>query len=182
MRRRAQRILTSTPDPEPMLAHFELWLRRLVARAGSTGARVVLARQPWCERQYAPAELEQMWSFAAGRPYVQDVPEYYAHETAWALLAQVDRRAEKVARELALEQIDLNRVVPRDLEHYYDEMHHTPRGCELVGRAIAQQIVAGARPRAAIAGARVPSALPAQAPGIEAGRAAAGAPRGNAHA
>ena len=141
MRQRAKEVLDRTPDPAPMLDHFEMHLRRLVELVRAKGARVLIARQPWLEKQLTPEERARLWNFGAGRPYAQEVTTYYAHETVWRLLAAVDERAVRVARELGVEELDLNAVVPRDFEHYYDELHHTPKGCELVGRAVAGKIV-----------------------------------------
>jgi hypothetical protein len=36
-------------------------------------------------------------------------------------------------------------VLERSFEIYYDELHHTKRGCEVLGAAIARQLVEGAR-------------------------------------
>jgi len=46
----------------------------------------------------------------------------------------------RVARELGAESLELRSQVPADFEHYYDEMHHTPKGCALVGELVAQAI------------------------------------------
>lgn len=144
MRQRAKVILDSTPDPAPMLAHFERHFRALIGLVRARGARVIVARQPWLEKDLTPAERAQLWNFGAGRPYSQEVTTYFTHAAVWKLLAQVDRRAAAIAVELGVEQVELNARVPRDFEHYYDELHHTPRGCLLVGRAVAQQILIGA--------------------------------------
>ncbi|MBI5363696.1 MAG: hypothetical protein HZA53_10995 [Planctomycetes bacterium] len=148
MRARATELLDRTPDPAPMLAHFDAHLRRLVELVRAKGARVVIARQPWLEKELTPEERALLWNFGAGRPYAQEVTTYFAHEAVWTLLAAVDQRVVTVARELGLETVDLNAVVPRDFEHYYDELHHTPRGCELLGRAVARRILAGRAPSA----------------------------------
>ena len=39
-------------------------------------------------------------------------------------------------------ELILHSMLPRDLEHWYDEIHHTPKGCELIGRAVADRILA----------------------------------------
>ncbi|MFO1008705.1 MAG: hypothetical protein U1F29_01425 [Planctomycetota bacterium] len=148
MRQRAKVVLDATPDPTPMLEHFETHLRALVELCRAKGARVVIARQPWLEKALTPEERARLWNFGAGRPYSGEVTTYYAHEAVWKLLAQVDERAVRVAQELGVEALELNSLVPQDFEHYYDELHHTPKGCELLGRAVARQIVAGrAAPR-----------------------------------
>lgn len=149
MRARATTILHTTPDPAQMLAHYERHLRKLVARLQARGARVILARQAWLEGQFTEQEQQHFWSFGRGRPYARVVNEYFAHDTAWKLLHQVDEHGARIARELGIESIDVNAIVPRDFDHYYDELHFTTRGCELVGEAIAH-LVANGTPTASI--------------------------------
>ena len=78
----------------------------------------------------------------AGRSGEEQVTAYYEHHVVWELMRQVDRRAVAIARELGVEQIDLMPVLERNFEIYYDELHHTPKGCEVVGREVARQILA----------------------------------------
>lgn len=148
MRARATTILHTTPDPQQMLAHYERHLRKVVARLQARGARVILARQAWLEGEFTEQEKALFWSFGRGRPYAGVVTEYFAHDTAWKLLRLVDAHGEKLARELGIESIDVNAIVPRDFDHYYDELHFTSRGCALVGEAIARVV---AKPGAAAA-------------------------------
>lgn len=147
MRQRARTTVTQAPDPRAMLERFERYLRRLVELGRAKGARVILARQPWLEKELTPQEDRQLWNFCVGRPYVGEVTTYYATRVSWDLLARIDERAAKVAREMQVEEVVLNDIVPRDFEHYYDELHHTPRGCELVGVAVARRIREGAGAR-----------------------------------
>lgn len=142
-RANAERILRSVPDPAPMLDRFEADLRRLVQRARSKAGRVIVARQPWLEKEFTPAESKQLWMFGAGRIRDGGVREYYAHEVVWELMRHVDARAVRVARDLGVEEIDLRPVVPPTFELWYDEMHHNARGCERIGRAIARRLVDG---------------------------------------
>jgi hypothetical protein len=78
--------------------------------------------------------------FAAGRPYKEQVDAYYAHEVIWPLMRAIYDIGGRVAREEGVEALDLQNRVPRDLEHYYDDMHHTPKGCALVARLIADHL------------------------------------------
>lgn len=157
MRQRAREILTETPDPALMLDHFEKYLREMITRARAKAKRVIVVRQPWFEKPFTPEEEKLMWSFGAGRPYSEVVTVYYAHAAAWRLMKLVDERAARVAREMGVEELDLMPLLPRNLEIYYDELHHTPKGCELVGAAVAAKIL-GPEPNVASAGrARVSS-------------------------
>jgi hypothetical protein len=139
----AQRILSTVPDPSPMLDRFESDLRRLVLRAKSKAARVILARQPWLEKEFTPEEESRLWMFGAGMIRDELVTSYYAHSVVWNLMRKIDARVVKVAMELGVEEIDLMPVVPPTFELWYDEMHHNARGCERIGRAIARKLAGG---------------------------------------
>jgi hypothetical protein len=141
MRARAREILDEVPDPGPMLDHFETYLRQLIALAKSRARRVIVARQPWFDKEFTPAEEKLLWNFGAGKPYVEEVTTYYSHAVVWKLMRQVDARASAIARETGVEELDLMPVLERSFEIYYDSLHHTPKGCAVVGTKIAEAIL-----------------------------------------
>lgn len=141
MRADAETWIDAVPDPAPMLDHFERHYRELLKLAARHAKRVVVARQPWFEKDYTPDEARWMWQFGLGRPYEERLTTYYRHRVVWDLMRKVDERAARIADELGIDHVDLQALVPRDLEHYYDEMHHTPRGCDVIGRAVARSIL-----------------------------------------
>lgn len=143
MRANATRIVDDVPNPAPMLDHFERHYRKLIQLGLSKAKRVVVARQPWFGREYSEEEERRMWQFGAGRLHRDKVTTYYAHAVGWRLMALIDERAEEVARELGAETVDLMSVVERNLDHYYDELHHTPAGCAVIGRAVARRLLDG---------------------------------------
>jgi hypothetical protein len=143
-RARAREILHEVPDPGPMLDRFERSLRAILGRARERAKRVILARQPWLEKAFTSEEEGHLWMFGAGRIHTETVTAYYAHDLVWKLMRRVDARATKVAAELDVETIDLMPVVPPTFDLWYDELHHTARGCERIGRAIARTILDGA--------------------------------------
>jgi hypothetical protein len=143
MRARAKEVLDTVPDPTPMLDHFETYLRKLIAIAKSRAKRVIVVRQPWFDKEFTPAEASLMWNFGAGKPYVEEVTTYYSHAIVWKLMREIDARASAVARSMGVEQVDLMSVLERNFEIYYDELHHTPKGCEVVGTTVAEAILRG---------------------------------------
>jgi hypothetical protein len=104
---------------------------------------VILARQPWLEKEFTPEEEGRLWMFGAGRTRDEVKTAYYAHAVVWDLMRMIDARVVKVARELGVEEVDLRPVVPPTFELWYDEMHHNARGCERIGQEIARKIVGG---------------------------------------
>lgn len=141
MRENALEIVREMPDPAPMLAAFDRWFASLLERAIVKADHVLVVHQPWLERDFTPEEARLMWNFGAGRPYAGLVTRYYAHEVGWRLHELVDERVSVLARRAGIAELDLMSIVPGDFAHYYDDHHHTPRGCALIGRAVAHALV-----------------------------------------
>jgi len=144
-RRNAARWIDSTPDPEPMLARFESNLAAMIKLCRAKGARVIVVRQPWFDKELSDAEEAVMWNFCIGRPYVEKTTEYYTHPLVRSLLARLDERASATARALGVEELDLRAVVEPNLANYYDYLHFTPQGARLVAETVARAVLA--RPR-----------------------------------
>jgi hypothetical protein len=140
-RANATRILTRIADPTPMLAAYEKHLRALVALLQQHSTRVILVRQPWIERPLTPDEERNCWMFGDGRPYREPVTSYYDRALIYPILRQVDAVTERVAHDLHATSVELRSRIPADFEHYYDELHNTPRGCALVGQLVAEAIL-----------------------------------------
>ncbi len=143
MRANATELLSVAPDPKPMVDHFERWFERCLRRAQAKAPLVLVVRQPWLQKAFTPAEQKELWSYAVGRPYHQRCTTYFAHEAAWTLLQAVDDRAALVCDRVGVPQLDLMPVLPRDFTIWYDEQHHTPAGCHLVGEAVARALLNG---------------------------------------
>jgi lysophospholipase L1-like esterase len=129
-------------DATPVLDRFEKFLRRITELAQARGIRIVLARQPWFDRELTPDEERLTWSFAAS-PIDQGkiAPAYYTHTAIRPLLKACDRRASRVATSLGIEQIELTSAVPASFEYYYDYLHFTPAGARLVAQSIAPVVI-----------------------------------------
>ncbi|MBL8857321.1 MAG: hypothetical protein JNL28_02295 [Planctomycetes bacterium] len=145
MRQNAREMVHEMPDPTAMLAGFERWFEILLERAKQKSPHVLVVHQPWLEREFTPEEEKLLWSFGAGRPYAGVVTRYYDHDVAWKLHRLVDRSVTEVAQRAGVEQLDVMPLVPADFEHYYDDHHHTPKGCDIIGRAVAEKLLASAR-------------------------------------
>ncbi len=144
-RRNAVRWIETIPDPEPMLRRFEENLARLVELARARGARVVVVRQPWFDKELSDAEEAVMWNFCVGRPYVEKTTDYYPHPLVRSLLTRLDERAAATARRLGVEELDLRGTIEPNLENYYDYLHFTPTGARKVADAVASVVLG--RPR-----------------------------------
>lgn len=140
MRADAKVMLDEVPDAAPMLDGFETHLRSLVATCKRFAPRVIVARQPWLDRDFTPDEAARLWNFGQGSPYRGALDTYYTHRVVRELMGAVDDVAVRVADTTGVEAFDLRTVVPSDFDHYYDFLHFTPKGAELVGRRLAAQL------------------------------------------
>ena len=141
MRARATSVRTVIPDAGPMLAHFEHHLRRALQRATTHADRVIVVRQPWFNRPCTPQEMDLLWHGGVGQAWQEDVTTFYSTEVLSSLMTSLDARAERVARELGLEQVDLMPILHPSVETYYDFFHATPAGSRVITAAVAAAVL-----------------------------------------
>ncbi len=141
MRARARTVLNVTPDHQPMTEYFEESFRKMVAAAQAGAKRVLVVRQPWFHKKFSADERKLLWNFGAGRPYVEEVTVYYAHRVVNELLSAVDACEERVCEEMGVEQLDLQPLLERSFDTYYDYLHLTPKGARDVGLAVARAVL-----------------------------------------
>jgi len=140
-RRNALHWIDSVPDPEPMLARFGDSLAAVIELCRKKGARVIVVRQPWFDKELSDAEEAVMWNFCIGRPYVEKTSEYYTHSLVRELLTKLDERAAAQAQRLGVEELDLRPLVAPNLANYYDYLHFTPRGARIVAEAVSRAVL-----------------------------------------
>jgi len=145
MRARATTIITTMPDPRPMVDAFGFHLRRVLTAAQAHADRVIVVRQSWFDKEYTAAEAAHMWHGAVGEAWRETVTTYYSFDVVSGVMALLDERAAAVADELHVEHVDLMTVVGGSLAYYYDWTHFTPAGARTAAAAIARTILSGRR-------------------------------------
>jgi hypothetical protein len=133
------------PDAWGVLAGFEQHFTRLLVNARRHADRVLVARQPWFDREAGPEEEARFWHGGVGRAWKQKVTVFYSHAVLRRLMTQLDERAAAVADGLGVPHLDLRPVLAPTLDHYYDTFHYTPRGAGVVAEAVASALVAADR-------------------------------------
>jgi hypothetical protein len=139
--RAAGKLIHETASTAPMLAYYEEWLRRTIDAARSSGARVLVVRQPWLQKHFTPEEAAQLWNFGRGRPYEEHVEYYYEIGLVHRLLAEVADVSERVALDMGVEVCELRTRLEPSFEIFYDTLHNTPKGCEAVGKLVAEALL-----------------------------------------
>ena len=141
-RQQAKEWVREFPDPTPMLDHLEENLRRSVAVARAKGARVMLVRQPWFDKDFNAEEEAAMWSFSHGRLCKEiEARTCYTHSAVRELMGKVDGRTARVAGQLGLEHVNLMPILEASLENFYDFLHFTPAGAMRVAEHVAAAVL-----------------------------------------
>lgn len=147
MRAQATNVIHDTPDPSPMLDHFERHFRRVLLRARAHSDRVIVIRQPWLHKQLRPEEDAQLWHGGRGQAWREEVTTYYSYDVFTKLMWLLDARAATVARALDVEQLDLMPMLEPTLTTFYDGLHLTPAGSKVVTDAITAAVLRQPIPR-----------------------------------
>jgi hypothetical protein len=141
MRGEAKELRTTVADPVVMLDHFEHHFTRLIRTAMTHADRVLVARQPWFEKDYTARETARFWHGGAGKAWKETISVYYSLETVNRLLGLVDTRAAKVADALGVQHLDLRPLLTEGLQHYLDHDHFTPASATAAAPDSAAQIL-----------------------------------------
>lgn len=126
------------------LPDFERHLRALVGYIRSDGAQPVLMTQPTLLRPGLKEEERDVLDF--GRVFCSrqisawniEMPSPESLARAMAAYNEVTR---KVAREEAVPLVDLSAVVPRTLDYFVDDVHHTPLATALISNQVANVLL-----------------------------------------
>ena len=143
MRAHATELRNSVADPKDMLAHFEHNFRELLNTARMHSDRVLVALQPWFEKNhYTSEELSHFWSGGMGDPYRGDeVTVFYSLEVCSQLMRLINLRAVKAADDLGVEHLNLIPLLEPSLKNFYDFIHFTPAGAAVAAEAIAETVL-----------------------------------------
>jgi hypothetical protein len=147
MRARATTIRETTPDPSPVLMHFDHHFRRLLQRAHDHADRVLVVRQPWFRRKPSAQEALTMWHGGVGQAWHEEITTYYSFEAFSRVMSLLDERVDAIATELDVETLDLTPTLEQSLDTYYDGLHVTPKGARHIASAVSAAIL-GLPPRA----------------------------------
>ena len=146
MRARAKEVRTATPDPAPMLAHFERHFRSAIDKAKARADRVIVVRQPWFAKHCTPEEAALMWHGGVGQAWQEEVTSFYSLDVLSALMAELDSSAARVAHDLHVEQLDLMPIIAPNAKNYYDFFHATPTGARTIAAAVASVVLRQPQP------------------------------------
>lgn len=137
------------------LAAFERNLSDLVRLARSAGVEVMLASQPYL---YRPG-LSETESAAIVFPstFCEQDGRRPDLDSMIRGMEAFNAASRRVAREAGVPFVDLESLVPKNLEHFVDDVHYTEKGNAIIAAAFARAVTESGflePPRAATVGAR----------------------------
>jgi hypothetical protein len=137
-RRAAHPKLHELPGFEDALDVYKANLKALIAswRALPRKPGLVFLTRPFMWKNAMSAEEERtLW----GGYTCMDCPdpEYYAQDALAGGLSRFNQLLLDTCRSEAVTCLDLERLIPKDLRHFYDDAHLQPTGARVVAREIA---------------------------------------------
>ncbi|HET7789704.1 MAG TPA: hypothetical protein VFK78_02820 [Gemmatimonadales bacterium] len=141
MRAEARETRDTAPDPSLLLDTFDHHFRGLLRRAQVYAGRVLVARQPWFDRDPTPEESALFWHGGVGKAWKQTLTVFYSQDVLDHLMGLLDARAAAIADQLGIQHLDLRPILTPGLEHYFDAFHYTPQGAGVVARAVAAALL-----------------------------------------
>jgi lysophospholipase L1-like esterase len=142
-RTNALEVRLEIQNPWVLIDHFEFHFRQALITAKATAKRVIVARQPWMERNEINREgWENLWHGAVGGDaYRDEVKVFYSSEILSCLMLQIDQRTLKVAAEIGVECCELRSAIDPTFNSYYDLVHFTPAGSAKVAAILLASIL-----------------------------------------
>ncbi len=136
-RRRSPHRVDLLPDMEPALREYLDNLRTMVDLASRRGIRLIFVTQPAIWRADMPPEEEDLlWGGGVGNYKNQPGQPYYTPRALAEGLEVYNRILIAAARQWGIEYFDLAADFPRTTDYFYDDLHFTLKGSELVAEKI----------------------------------------------
>ena len=129
----ATRPASRVSGPGP--AAFERNVRATIRLARADGAKVLLCTFPYSLRHDMPRRDRNRWGQFGWSKFLTIDGVIDGLQRHNVILTQVARQEHTLL-------CDLERVVPKDTEHFFDSCHLTPKGQEVAAQALAKTILA----------------------------------------
>ena len=141
MRANATTTIDDVPTMEGFLKHVRQGFNELIDSSEAPGRTVIVARQPWFEKdKFTDEELATFWHGAVGNSFRKHSDTFYSARVLCEVMSAIDKVVAEVCVERGVRSLDLKNLIPPTLEYYYDQIHLTTAGSALVATAIAEAI------------------------------------------
>lgn len=122
--------------PSKSLNDYLKSIRLIAATAKASGVRIIFMTEPSIYQDPLPKEIDnQLWMGVLGDKI--NLSNAYMRSE----MERFNNGLRNLAKQENFELIDLERLVPKDLKHFYDDVHYTPEGSKLVAEIISQYLI-----------------------------------------
>lgn len=135
---RQERLTTpfTSMDKSKSLDEFATRLREIKAIAHVHGIRLIFMTEPFVYQENLPQEInEKLWMGWLGA--VSSVKINLRPDFLYQEMNRFNEAVRQLSRDEGVELIDLEKQIPKDLVHFYDDVHLTPEGARKAGEIIA---------------------------------------------
>ncbi len=143
MRANALKTIEEVPETGAFLQQFRQAFAETLELAKAKAPIVVVARQPWFEKQqYSEQELSQFWHGSVGNAFHCEVTEFYSPRVISALMQKIDAAVEQLSSQMGVPTVDCKSLLPPTLDYYYDQIHFTALGSQIIAGKVSEVIAA----------------------------------------
>lgn len=140
-RRNAPALRDHLPRMDVPLADYRRHLELIVRAAADQHVRIVLLTQPSIWRSdLSPEDQRRLWFGGIGEFQERAGSTYYTVSALADAMAQFNASLLDVCRVTGTECFDLAAQIPKDTQHFLDDVHFTERGAAAVAVAVAEWI------------------------------------------
>ncbi len=139
--RRARREKPFTNISESRsLPDFSKYLEEIIFIAKGHGIRLIFMTEPFIYQKNLSSEIdEKLWM-----GYIDEADVNLSNEFLLREMNRFNDTTRKLSQKHGIELIDLEREMPKDLKHFYDDVHLTPLGAKRAADVIASYLVSQA--------------------------------------
>jgi len=135
--RRRQKPLTEIKESKA-LPDFLKYMEEMIFVAQGHGIRVILMTEPFIYQPNMPRKIdEQLWM-----GYIEEANINLSSQFLLREMNRFNDAVRELARTHNVELIDLEREIPKDLRHFYDDVHFTPEGSRKAAEVISSYLLA----------------------------------------
>lgn len=123
-------------EPSKSLDDFLKYMEEIALIAKGHGVRLIFMTEPFLYQENMPPEMdEKLWMGYLGKSGVNLSNEFLVRE-----MNRFNDAVRALAGRPGVELIDLEKTMPKDLVHFYDDLHFTPEGSRKAASVIAQYL------------------------------------------
>ncbi len=120
---------------------FMKHVKEIVYIAQGHGVRLIFMTEPSVYQKNMPPEIdEKLWMGWLGA--IRSYPINLSNDFLTSEMRRFNDAVRELGREQGIELIDLDSQIPKDLEHFYDDVHLTPLGAEKAAQVITSYFLA----------------------------------------